>query len=94
MVKDVPKTGWEESLRNCLVWLSRSSVESLKSLNIPILAINADQYPTDEMVFRKYNPAFKARIIQGVYHVVFWELPEKFNQYLKESIEDIQQLSR
>lgn len=94
MVKDAPKKGWKESLHNCMVWLNRSSVESIQSLNIPILAINADQYPTDEIVFRKYNPAFKARIIEGVYHVVFWESPEQFNRYLRESIADIQQLSK
>lgn len=93
MVKEAPKTGWSDSLENCLVWLSQSAVTSIKSLNIPILAINADQYPTDAEAFRKYNPAFKARIIKDVYHCVFWESPDTFNQYLEESIQDIQKAS-
>lgn len=93
MVKDAPKIGWKESLHNCLVWINQSSVESIKSLSIPILAINADQYPTDAEAFRKYNPLFKARIIKGVYHCVFWESPDRFNQYLEESIQDIQNSS-
>ena len=90
MITDVPKIGWNESLQNCLVWLNDTCVDSIKNLDLPIVAINADQQPTDVEAFRKYNPSFKARIIEGVNHVVFWESPEQFDLYLKESIRDIQ----
>lgn len=90
MIKDVPKTGWRDSLYNCMIWINNSCQESLKSLPIPILAINADEQPTDTDAFRKYNPWYTARIIKGVNHVVFWEAPDQFETYLQQSIEDIQ----
>jgi pimeloyl-ACP methyl ester carboxylesterase len=89
MISDVPKIGWNESLQNCLTWLNDACVEAIQDLHMPIVAINSDQHPTDVDAFRKYNPYFKARIIQGVNHVVFWEAPEQFDRYLEESIQDI-----
>ncbi len=88
MVKDAPKTGWSESLTNCFKWINDNCVESLKNINVPITAINSDQYPTNSEAFRKHIPSFKAKIIPGVKHVVFWEAPEKFNQLLDESIQE------
>ena len=93
MVKDVRKTGWEASLVNCFSWLNTSAAASIKRIDLPILAINADQQPTETTIFRKYRPQYKARIIEGVYHVEPWEKPELFTRYLKESIEDIRRLS-
>lgn len=93
MVEDVPKAGWEASLVNCFSWLNTSAAASIKSIDLPILAINADQQPTEEAIFRKYCPTYHARIIEGVYHVVPWESPELFTRYLKESIADIRRLS-
>ena len=93
MAKDVPKSGWEASLANCFSWLNTSGTAAIKSLDIPVLAINGDHQETETAIVRKYCPQYKARIIEGVYHVVPWESPEQFTRYLLESIEDIRSLS-
>ncbi len=66
---------------------------SIKNLGIPILAINGDQQSTETAIFQTDCPQYKARIMEGVYHVVPWESPELFTRYLRESIKDIRKLS-
>ncbi|MBW2204814.1 MAG: alpha/beta hydrolase [Deltaproteobacteria bacterium] len=53
MVKDVPKTGWNESLTNCFRWINEDCIEALKNCAVPIVAINSDQDPTNVPAFRK-----------------------------------------
>jgi len=93
MVRDVPKIGWEASLVNCFSWMNTSAKASIRGLGVPILAINGDQQSTETAIFRKYCPQYKARIIEGVYHVLPWESPELFTRYLIESIKDIRRIS-
>ena len=94
MVKDVPKTGWKESLENCMHWMNDQALDVIKNLEIPIFSINSDEYPTEAAIFRKYSPLFKVRVIQGANHVVFWEKPDLFGKYLKEFIGDLQVLAK
>lgn len=88
MVKDVPKTGWKESLTNCFRWINEDCIEALKKCAVPILAINSDEDPTNVPAFRKYIPSYDVRILHGVKHVLMWEAPEKFNRLLEESIQE------
>lgn len=94
MVKGVPKTGWKESLENCLHWMNDQALDVIQGIDIPIFSINSDEYPTEAALFRKFSPLFKVRVIQGVNHVVFWEKPDVFQTYLKEFVQDIQALQR
>lgn len=89
MVKDVPKTGWKESLENCLHWMNEKAADTLQGLDIPVFSINSDEHPTEAAIFRKYSPLYKVRVIQGVNHVVFWEKPDMFETFLDEFIEDM-----
>ncbi len=88
MVKDVPKTGWSESLTDCFRWMNEDCIGAIKNCSVPVLSINSDQYPTNVLAFRKYIPSYSAKIIPGVNHVVIWEAPKKFNQLLEESIQE------
>jgi pimeloyl-ACP methyl ester carboxylesterase len=85
-VKDVPKTGWSESLTDCFRWMNEDCIEAIKDCSVPVLSINSDQYATNVPAFRKYIRSYKVKIIPGVNHVLMWEAPEKFNQLLEESI--------
>lgn len=88
MVKDVPKTGWNESLTNCFRWINEDCIGALKKCSVPIVAINSDEDPTNVPAFRKYIPSYNVRILPGVKHVLMWEAPEKFNRLLEESIQE------
>lgn len=94
MVADAPKTGWKESLENGMHWLNDDAREAIQGLQAPVFSINSDQYPTEAALFRKLSPLFKVRVVQGVGHVVFWESPGIFLEYLQEFIHDFQVLNQ
>ncbi|MBD3217297.1 MAG: alpha/beta fold hydrolase [candidate division Zixibacteria bacterium] len=89
MIQDVPKKGWREMLRTYSKWLNEDVTESLSEIECPVIAINSDQQPTNIDAFRKYVPSFEARIIPDVGHLVMWDAPEKFNNLLEESIQEL-----
>ncbi|MCH7973228.1 MAG: alpha/beta hydrolase [Bacteroidetes bacterium] len=88
MVNNVPKIGWRESLNDIFRWENDDFIESLTKIQVPIIAINSDQKPTNVEGFRKYVSSFKAKIIPNVGHVVFWDAPKEFNRLLEESIQE------
>lgn len=82
------KTGWSESLKDNFRWANEDCIESIKAIPIPIVSINNDQPPTNIEAFRKYHPAFEAKIIPKSSHGVHFVAPEKFNFLLEESIQE------
>lgn len=80
--------GWEESLMGYLNWLNDQCIETLKNVNVPVIAINSDNEPTNVEAFRKYVPSFRAKIMTDVGHVLFWDNPDEFNRLLTESIKE------
>lgn len=93
MVKDVPKVGWSESLKNVWLWSNEECIKSLQKIQAPVISINSDQYPTNVEAFKKYVPSFKVKIIPGVGHFVFWEAPEEFNRLLEEAVQEFVQIA-
>jgi pimeloyl-ACP methyl ester carboxylesterase len=93
MVKDVPKVGWSDSLKNVWLWCNNECSESLQNIQVPITSINADQNPTNVEAFKKFVPSFKAKIITGIGHIVPWEAPEEFNRLLEETIQEFVQMA-
>jgi pimeloyl-ACP methyl ester carboxylesterase len=92
MLKDVPKVGWSESLRDFFRWSNEECIKSLQKIRIPVISINSDETPTNVEAFKKYLPSFEVKIIPGVGHVVFWDSPEKFNCLLEETIQEFVQM--
>lgn len=88
MLKGGSTTGWEASFRDIFRWVNEDCLGSVQGLRVPVVSINSDIEPTNVEAFRKYVPAYKARIITGVGHVLMWDAPEEFNRLLEESIQD------
>ncbi|MEE9502191.1 MAG: alpha/beta hydrolase [Candidatus Aminicenantaceae bacterium] len=92
MVKDVPKVGWGESLKDFFRWSNEERIKSLQKIRVPVISINSDENPTNVETFKKYVPSFEVKIIPGVGHVVFWDAPEEFNRLLEETIQEFVQM--
>jgi len=88
MLKDAPRIGWKESINDFFQWCNEDCIESLKKIQVPIIAINSDSEPTNVEAFRKYVPSFKVKIVPDVGHLIFWDAPEEFNRLLEESIQE------
>ena len=80
--------GWRESLASSIKWQNEYCTQSIEAVKAPIIAINSDLEPTNVEAFRKYAPAFKAKIIENVGHLIMWDNPEEFNRLLEESIQE------
>ena len=87
MLKDTPKIGWSQSLRDFFRWQNDDMIKLLTIGKAPIIAINSDNQPTDVESFKKYIPTFQVKYLLGVGHMVMWDAPEKFNKFLEESIQ-------
>lgn len=94
MVKDVPKIGWSESIKNVWLWCNDECTKSLQQIKAPVTSINADQIPTNIEAFKTYVPSFKVKIIPGVGHFVPWEAPDEFNRLLEEAIQEFLQMAK
>lgn len=55
-------------------------------LDIPVVAINADLWPTDAEANRSYMHSFDAVIMEGTDHFLHMAQPEQFNAHLAEVI--------
>jgi len=69
--------------------LSYSPVETLKKVRLPIIAINADQYPVNLEGNRRIAASFEVKIMKRVGHFVMIENPAEFNRLLEESVSEI-----
>ena len=72
----VSMVGWNESLHGNIKWMQENCLNSLEQLQVPLHAINSDMQATELDIWKKYVPDFKAKIIEDVGHLVFWEKPE------------------
>jgi pimeloyl-ACP methyl ester carboxylesterase len=60
-----------------------------RGLGLPIVAVNADKFPTALDVNRRYAPAYDALILKGAGHYLMREDPEGFNRLLDEALKRI-----
>ena len=88
MLKDTPKKGWSESLKDLIQWENENCIESLKKIQAPIISINTDISPTNVVAFKKLVPSFQAKIVPDVGHLIMWDAPEEFNRLLEECIQE------
>lgn len=61
---------------------------ALSKLKLPIIAVNADLFPTSVEHNRKYAPQFDARLVTGVGHWLMFEAPDRFEDALAKAIFD------
>jgi pimeloyl-ACP methyl ester carboxylesterase len=63
--------------------------EALKQIKVPIVAVNADKFPTNVAGFRKYAPQYDAVIVKGWGHYLMREDPAAFNRALDDALRRI-----
>lgn len=60
-----------------------------KDIKVPIRCVNADLWPTNAEVNRRYMSSFEVTIIKGAGHFVMLERPDEFNKNLNNYIKEI-----
>jgi len=58
----------------------------LKDIRVPIVAVNADKFPTRLDHARRYAPQFEAVIVKGAGHYLMREDPAAFNAQLARAV--------
>jgi pimeloyl-ACP methyl ester carboxylesterase len=74
------------ALRNTWAYDAR---EGLQQIHVPIVAVNADKFPTNLAGARKYAPQFDAVIVKDWGHYLMREDPAAFNRALEEALRRI-----
>jgi pimeloyl-ACP methyl ester carboxylesterase len=59
---------------------------ALETVKVPIVAVNADKFPTRLDHARRYAPQFDALIVEGVGHYLMREAPAAFNAQLARAV--------
>ncbi|MGD0784991.1 MAG: alpha/beta hydrolase [Sedimentisphaerales bacterium] len=65
-----------------------------KEVKVPVRCVNADLWPTNPEVNRKYMSSFDVAIIKGAGHFVMLERPDEFNKKLSDSIKEIIKINK
>ena len=65
----------------------RKITAALDALDLPLIAINPDNPPTDSLSLKKYG--IKTIIMHDVGHFLMLEMPDEFNKVLSNAIEEI-----
>lgn len=66
---------------------SREMPRTLEELNLPVIAINPDNTPTDSVSMERYG--IKVILMPGVGHFLMMEDPDRFNQLLSTVIDKL-----
>jgi pimeloyl-ACP methyl ester carboxylesterase len=56
------------------------------AVKVPIVAVNADKFPTNFEANRRHAPQFDAVIMKGVGHYLLLEDPKRFGDHLEEAL--------
>ena len=62
----------------------------MAGIKVPIVAVNADKFPTNLSAARKAAPQFDAVIVKGTGHYLMLEKPDEFNRALDEALGRVQ----
>jgi pimeloyl-ACP methyl ester carboxylesterase len=60
-----------------------------KEVKVPVRCVNADLWPTNAEVNRKYMTSFDVVLMKGAGHFIQFERPDGFNKLLHRSIKEI-----
>jgi len=65
-----------------------------RDVKVPVRCVNADLWPTNPEVNRRYMSSFEVTIIKGAGHFVMLERPKEFNKKLDDSIKEIIKINK
>ncbi len=89
IAKDMSSAPAEVGIAALRATLGYTPAESLKSVRVPIAAINSDMYPVNVEGNRKVAASFDVKVMKGVGHFVMLEDAPLFNRLLEESIREL-----
>jgi pimeloyl-ACP methyl ester carboxylesterase len=72
-------------------YFSYDHVSALKDLEIPIVCINSDKWPTNVEAGQRHAISFELKPMPGIGHFVMMEDPDKFNKLLTETVNGFSQ---
>jgi pimeloyl-ACP methyl ester carboxylesterase len=58
-------------------------------VKVPVIAVNADLFPTNVAGNQALNPQYQVRLVEGVGHWPMLEAPQRFNALLVQAVADI-----
>jgi hypothetical protein len=77
---------WWDAIREFWMWSDSELTGTIQEIGVPIIAINAEEPPTNVEAFRQYSPSFELMTIPDVAHLgVLWTKPEVFVERLEEA---------
>jgi sigma-B regulation protein RsbQ len=92
---EVAPEQWWASLRELFVWMRNDMRTTLRSVRVPIAAINSDREPTLVEAWQQYSPGFSAHVLGDVGHLgSIWEQVDEFDTVLISIVEDVRDQSR
>jgi pimeloyl-ACP methyl ester carboxylesterase len=65
---------------------SYDAAPAFDAIKVPIVAVNADKFPTNFAANRRHAPQFDAVIMKGVGHYLLLEDPKRFGDHLEEAL--------
>lgn len=89
---DHDRTGWEDCLLETLRWNNEDCATALGKIDVPVMAINGENVPTNEEALKKIIPSFEVTYIPNSGHVVMWDATEAFNKALDNTIRKIMEM--
>jgi pimeloyl-ACP methyl ester carboxylesterase len=69
--------------------MNMSYSAALGDIDVPIVAINSDRFPTDVQRIRLHAPTFRLKVVSGVGHFVMIEDPTRFNTLLEQTVQEL-----
>jgi pimeloyl-ACP methyl ester carboxylesterase len=62
------------------------AAKAMSALKVPVVAVNADKFPTNVEGNRRHTPRFDAVVMKGVGHYLMLEDPQRFADHLDEAL--------
>jgi len=66
-------------------------IKTLKDVQISIVCINSDKWPTNVEAGQRHVISFELKLMPGIGHFVMIEEPDKFNKLLNETLNELSQ---
>ena len=66
-------------------------IKTLKDVQISIVCINSDKWPTNVEAGQRHVISFELKLMPGIGHFVMIEEPDKFNKFLNETLNELSQ---